>query len=283
MAAPVRPETDKDALASLRGEVYLDDVGDSLKAQDAQAKADSEAAEAKKKAEDQAKLQAEAQAALPADPRVKALEEALKISEEARKRAAALTAPPPPAPPKEEKELTAEELKKLWDENPLAAIDQMLDKRTRTLEENVSRRLGSLAASGASAMREAAERKYPDEFRLFGKEITEFLATLPEAEQRMSAPKAWDDLISYMRGQPGNFEKVVKDREERNKQKAADEAHATQAATTGAHTSSQIRTPAPEGGTQLDDIEREIARTMFPGTAPEKAYAEYTKWKKVAS
>jgi hypothetical protein len=285
MAAPVIPEAggqkpDRETIReSLREQVYLDDVDTQLKDQQAKDTAAAAEAETKRKAEAEAKARADATAAVGDDPRVKALQEALRISEEARQRQKALAdqiREPPPAEPA--RELSAEELKKLWDENPLAAIDQMLDRREKILTKNIDARLGGLAASTASSARDAAERKYPDEFKVLAREIDETLTELKNPN--LSTMKHWDDFIAFVRGR--NFDKVVKAREDRIKQEAAAAAQSTQAATTGAHTSSQIR-PGPVATTgDLDDTEKEIARMLNPGMTPEQAYAEHKKWKGVA-
>jgi hypothetical protein len=281
-AAPASPGTDKETLASLRGDVFLEDVGKNLEEQKAADKAAADAAETKRKAEEAAAAQAAAMAALPADPRVKALEEALRISEAARQRAAELARPPAPEKA-EEKELSDEELQSLWDKSPMAAIAHMLDKRQKVLEANFEQRFGTLTRSGAATARESAERRYPDEFRILGKEIDAFIATVPNAEQRLSSSKDWDDLIAYIRGQPTNFDKIVKDRDEKRQREATEAAQAREREVAGAHTVSQIRSPAPAGGVALDDTAKEIARTMFPNMLPDEAYAEYSKWARVAS
>src|SRR5919108_468608 len=144
------PATDKSVIESLRGEVYLDELDQQLKDQQEKTKREAEDAEAKRKAEAEAKLRAEAQAAIPEDPRIKALAEALKISEEARARQVASLQPPPKVE-EPAKEMSAEDLKKLYEENPLAAIDYMLEKRTKVIGESIDRRIGGLAASTASS------------------------------------------------------------------------------------------------------------------------------------
>src|SRR6266852_7588113 len=139
MGASAIPGTDREVIqGALREEVYLEDVDTNLKAQQAKDKAAADEAELKRKADAEAKARAEAMAALPEDPRIKALADALRISEEARLRqktlAEQIREPPPAEAPKE---LSAEEMKKLWEENPLAAIDAMLDKREKVLTKNI--------------------------------------------------------------------------------------------------------------------------------------------------
>lgn len=289
MAAPVIPDTggagqkpDRETIReSLREQVYLDEVDTQLKDQQANDTAAAAEAETKRKAEAEAKARAEAQAALPEDPRVKALADALRISEEARLRQKAL-ADQISAPPREEapKAPSAEELKKLWDENPMAAIAAMLDQRDQTLTKSLDTRLGTLAASTASSARASAERKYADDFKVLGKEIDDFVGTLKNPSTQLATLENWDDLIAYVRGK--NFDKVVKARDDRKTEEAATAARNGQAAAAGAHTASQIRPPVAAVGGELDDVEREIARALNPGLSPEQAYAEHKKWKGVA-
>jgi len=276
MADTAAPVSDKEVLAGLREEVYLEDVGKKLEETKAAEKKAAEEAEAKKKAEADAKMRAEAQAALPDDPRVKALSEALRISEEARERAlAAVRATPASAAPisAEDKDLSTEEMNKLFQDNPLAAIDKLLAKREKVLIDNVNSRLGSLAQNNAETAREQAERKYPDEFRVFGRKIDEAIQRLPNPAA-LTSLKNWDDFMAWFRGQTGNFDTLVNDRAERAKTKAAEDARAAQAAGAGAHTVSTIRAPVMTSDGGLDPVAKEIAKTM--GMSEE----DYVLWRK---
>jgi hypothetical protein len=272
MSAPVMPGTDKEALASLRGEVFLDDVGKNLEEQKAADKKAAEKAEAEARAKEDARLRAEAQAALPDDPRIKALSEALRISEEARQRQAAAAGAPAPTVVHEEPELTDGELNKLYQENPMAAIGKMLGKREKVLLDNVNRRLSTLAESGMATARDAAMRKYPDEFRVLGKEIEDAIPRLPNPAA-LNSLSSWDDFISWMRGK--HLDKIIADRDERNKNKAADDAKAREANAAGGHTTSVIRAPAPTGGGALDPVAKEIARTL------NMSEEEYITWQRM--
>src|SRR6267154_2533814 len=95
----------------------LDDVGDALKAEEQRQSEEADAAKKKKEREDAA-------AERDADPRVKALEQALRISEESRKRTEMFAAPPTER--REEvvapKELSREELEELHKTNPLGRL-----------------------------------------------------------------------------------------------------------------------------------------------------------------
>src|SRR5438477_3704656 len=124
-------QQDKDVLetasrepgVALREDVELDDIAAKLKEADEAGKRASDAASLKAKAEAEAAAHAAAMAALPDDPRIKALSEALKISEEARRRAEATReAEPVRAAPAETKELTREEINELYTKDPVSAI-----------------------------------------------------------------------------------------------------------------------------------------------------------------
>lgn len=148
-----------------------------------------------------------------------ALQKALKISEEARQTAvavatslssrapAASAAPTAPAAP-EEKELTAEDLKKIHEEDPLRAmmltIEQNNKKLLRAFESRVAPLVSGTAANGETA----ARTKYPTEFQVLGKEIQEFVGTLNDQQRAaLAQPGAWDQLVKYVRGE--NLDKMI--------------------------------------------------------------------------
>lgn len=273
--APVQDDEEKREPGP-RVDVMLDDIDKSLKKQAEDDKAAAAEAEAKKKAELEAKARQEALAAAGDDPRIKALQEALRISEEARQRQAASLAPEPKV--EEHKRLSREELNELYQRDPLAAIAAMQEESIRTVSENLEKRLSPLVSGGAQNARQAAKARHPDAFELFGREIDEYVEALPD-KTVLNNPRAWDDLVSYIQGQPGNIDKIVTKRQE----KKAEEARLAQAASAGAHTKSEMRAPAGTSKDTLDETEKEIARALNPGLTPEEAYAEYNKWRRVAS
>lgn len=280
MSAPNVPLQDDDEEKREPGprvDVMLDDIDKSLKKQAEDDKAAAAEAEAKKKAEVEAKARQDVLAAAGDDPRVKALQEALRISEEARQRQAASFAPEPKVEPP--KRMTREELNDLYQKDPLAAIAVMQEESMRTVSENLEKRLSPLVSGGAQNAREAAKARHPEAFELFGSAIDEYVSALPD-KTVLNNPRAWDDLVSYIQGQPGNLDKVVNKRLE----KKAAEAQEAQRAAAGTHTRSEMRAPAPTGGRNtLDETEKEIARALNPGLTPEEAYAEYNKWRRVAT
>lgn len=269
--------------APARADVMLEDIEKDLKAQEAQDKKNQEAAAAKEKADAEAAARRAAEAS-SADPKIKALEEALRISEEGRRRTEDTLRTAGLAAPKkvEEPELTEEQLAELFQKEPIKAIGYMQAKATKAVEENISRRLDPLISGGATGARELTRSKYPDEFQLFDKEISAMLDNPAISKSAMNQPKAWEDLIFYIRGQPGNMEKLIELKAGKEREKAADGARSAQAASAGTHTRSDVRPPVVSVGADLDDTEREIARTINSDLDPEEAYAEYKKWRGVA-
>ena len=269
MGATATPE--KSEQQPVRVDVMLDDVGDALKAEEQRQKDEADAAKKKKERE-------EAAAERDADPRVKALEQALRISEESRKRTEQFAAPPQEK--KEEpppKELTREELNELHKTDPLAAIEYMQAKAIRTAEENLARRLGPLSAGAATSARQLAMQKYPDEFQVLGEDIEAVLKNPAVDQNAMGNAKAWDDLISYVRGKPGNFEKMLDHRDSKRRDADATAAREREAASAGVHTRSEVRSPPPAKGSTLDATEKEIAKAMG------MTDADYTKWRNIGN
>jgi len=264
----------------LREDVTLEDMERSLKDREAADKAAKDQADAETKIKLEAKLRAESE-----DPQIRGLQEALRISEEARKRVEDLAAAGrAPAPKKEDElpKLTREQLAELHQRDPLAAIEYMQADADRRLSENLERRLAPLISGGSTTAREAARAKYPDEFELFGGDIEKMLSDPRVSRDAMSQPQAWEDMIAYVRGRSGNFEKLVEHRASKDKDKAARDAQAREAASAGAHTRTDVRPPAPASGVELDAVEKEIAKAIHSNLSEEDAYREYRRYKGVA-
>lgn len=270
MGATATPE--KSEQQPVRVDVMLDDVGDALKAEEQRQSEEADAAKKKKEREDAA-------AERDADPRVKALEQALRISEESRKRTEMFAAPPTER--REEvvapKELSREELEELHKTNPLGAIEYMQTKAIRVAEENLARRLGPLSAGAATSARQLAEQKYPDEFQILRDDIDTVLKNPAVDQNAMGNAKAWDDLISYVRGKPGNFEKMLDHRASKKQEVERTAAREHEVAAAGVHTRSEVRSPPPAKGSSLDATEREIAKAMG------MTDSDYIKWRNIGN
>lgn len=257
----------------LRVDVTLDEIEQSLKDQDATAAAGKVAADAKIAAD------AAAAAAPPkgADPQVAALTEALRISEEARRQLTTRGEAPAPTAPVAPPKLTKEQLAELMTKDPVAAVEYMQEEASRRVEDNVARRITPLIRGNEGTAETLAKQKYPDEFALFGKDIESFIGTLNNDQRSaLSSVSGWDDLISWFRGRPGNFEKMVDHAAKKRGDAAAATAHAAQAASAGATIRSDVRTPSVTTDGQLDATEREIAKAL------NMTEVDYLKWKRVA-
>lgn len=288
MGTSVQPTTGAPAPAAPpREDILLEDVGKKLAAQqqEEEQKAEDEKTRRRLAIEIEARKQVEGGGAK--DPRADALAEALRISEEGRRAAEErlrLAGALPAAQTKDEpKALTTEELQELYSRDPIKAIGYMNEQALKAINENIERRLGPLVSGSSASARESARAKYPDEFELFGSEIDKLLQSDLVSKASLSNPQAWDDLIAYVRGRPGNFEKLFEHRSNKNRDREAEEARKRQAEVAGAHVRSETRAPAPSSGNgSLDDTEREIARALFRDLDPEDAYKQYTQWRGVS-
>lgn len=258
----------------LRVDVTLDEMEQGVKDAAAAQKAAADAAaaeEARKKAGEAAD-----------DPKVSALKEALRLSEESRTRLERSLAERPTQPvaaaPIEptEKPLTKEELAELFGKDPVAAIEYMQTKSVKTVEDNLVKRLQPLVAGNASTLEEQMRQKYPDEFKVFGDQIRDFVSKADKAT--FANAQNWEDMISWMRGK--NFDKMVAHRDEQARAKAAVDAHAAQAASAGTHVGSSIRSPAPTGGGSFDDTTKAIIKELAAcGVLDQKdPEGDYRKW-----
>lgn len=261
----------------LRVDVTMDEMEKGIKDADAAAKAAADQAaadEAKKKAGEASE-----------DPKVTALREALRLSEESRQRlettlSSGRDAPPPPPPP-EVKELTKEELAELHSKDPLAAIEYLQARAIRTVEENLSRRLSPLMTGNTSTLEEQMKAKYPDEFKVFGDQITDFVRKSPD-KTTFSAVQNWEDMIAWMRGK--NYKKLVTYQAEQANLKATEDAQALERANAGTHVRSTGRTPpTPPSTGAFDDTTKAIIKELaasgvLDANDPE---ADYRRWLQV--
>lgn len=214
----------------------------------------------------------------------KAFQTALRMSEDSRTTMkAAFDARPTevvkPAEPVEEAEMTREQLKELYDTDPLAAMEKFTEIAEKRATKNFNVRLGQMESSGLSMAENWAKQEFPDEFKLFGKELETFVAKFPPAT--FTTKKGWEDAISYVRGQRGNFEKLMEFRQN-GPPKGAAEARMEQESTSGFSgkgNGQQGRVPADKP-TVLDATQKQIAQE-FINSGVFKDEAEYIKWSKI--
>lgn len=196
------------------------------------------------------------------------VEAALKVSEGAREQALATarlatesrSAPVVPAPVVEKpKQLTKEELKELYDTDPLAAIEVMNAQAIDRAAEHFSKRLEPIMTGGAQTAENAARAKYPDEFAVFEKEIKEVVASMDQSS--LSSLGTWDNLIAFTRGK--DYMRLVNHVTKRETDKRAAEALEAERGGAGFSATSTRRAPAPVGGKMvLDATQKEIAANL---------------------
>lgn len=223
------------------------------------------------------------------------VEKALRTSEESRKsgeegrgrleaevaalKAAATrtSAQPSPETKDEPKELTDEELQELYDKEPLKAIKIMNQQAEYRVLNNLEKRVTPLVTGNADVAEQNARQKYKLEFELFGDDIDKVLQRPDLNRMALSSAKGWDDLITYVRGQAGNVDKLIAYRTAEEKKRQEQEIQAAAAAGVPASlTSTGTRPPTPTAASgDLDDTEKEVARNL------NMTEDEYKKWKAV--
>lgn len=214
--------------------------------------------------------------------RMNSMEEALRLSEQARKQAEtnaqlALSRGGEPQKPAEEEtaqELSEEQIKELYEEDPIKAIQVINDQALRRAEKNLEIRLAPMMRGTSAQVEQAVRSKYADEFELFGDQITQLAGTVPNKEAVLSNPAAWDDLIALVRGRQGNMEKLIARKSGGHTPTQAREMQTQTMGFTG--TGGPRQSASPSNG-QLDPIQKEIAEKM------NMSEAEYIKWMRVSS
>lgn len=210
---------------------------------------------------------------------------ALRISEEARLAAleARANTPAPVAPVASvdngPQELTEEEFDALYEEDPKRALRIAAERIAMTTERNVLARMAPLQQGQRASAEQAARQKYADEFEALGKEIDAVVAKIPNP-QYLSNPGAWDEVISYVRGQ--NIDKIVEMRMAKASASSEAAARAAQQMNTGFSATRPVAPAASIGGSDpshhgLDDTERKVADTL------NQSYAEFARWKKMGN
>jgi len=205
--------------------------------------------------------------------RLKGREEALRLSEVARLEAAGRTVASPAALPIEEPvELTDEQIAEMHSEEPLKAIQAVTARSERRMAKNLETRLGPLVTGTAASVEAAARAKYPEEFELFGADISKIASNIPNARAALTDPTVWDGLISYARGQPENFEKLMARKLAKSGAPTREVVQRQQVEEVG-FTGSSGKRPVPvQGAPTLDLLQKEIAAKLSMSDA------EYIKW-----
>ena len=224
-----------------------------------------------------------------AKERIERLEASLRLSEEARIRAiaegAARGAAPAPAPeaPKVEgpKDLTAEELQTLMQEDPAKALMLGMEQTRRKVTQEVEARMAPMVNSGYDAQAAMAKQKFAADFEVIGPEIDAFIKTMPldARNAALGNQEGWTTMINYLRGQ--NIDKIVtaKIGKEIDTRMAA--ARGDQASSAPVPIDSGVKSPPPPssvGGVVFDSTTIEIMKTVLNTDDTPKARAEWVKW-----
>lgn len=206
----------------------------------------------------------------------KRVEEALRISEKAREEAANgprtvyVEREQQQQVPQGPQKLTREQVKEMYDNDPLAAFEYMQTQSAAMINQNVEARTAQLRNGIAVSAETQAKQKYAEDFQLFGKEITDIVSRLPD-KSALALPGAWDDIVTYVRGQ--NVDKLIEYRTNKKETEGREAAQRTQAASAPQGSLASQRAPASVAvHGELDPIRKEIAQKL--GLTDE----EYTKW-----
>lgn len=193
-------------------------------------------------------------------------EQALRLSEDARLHAerqppaaAPVAAAPAPEPPKE---VSDDEIRQLYEEDPIKGIEAMSARAVARAERNLESRLGPLVAGSSASAEAAARAKYPDEFELFGDDIAKVVASVPNAKVMMANPGAWSDLIALVRGRDGNFDKLLAHKQSKAADQSRRSAQELQAAQAGFSGTGGSAPSGTRSAVKLDALQQEIARNM---------------------
>lgn len=213
----------------------------------------------------------------------KGLEQALRVSEEARQQALttaqlaarATAEPPQAAAPEPEPMISADEIAEAFQEDPAKGVALMQKANEQAIARAAShfqQRLEPMLAGTASAMEAEARRKYADEFELYKDEISEMLSSMPNRQQIMANSKSWDDMIAYIRGKDPM--RLYEHLNKKTADAARNNAVSQQRESVGFQSTGQLRAPAVGGAGVYDPVVDEVCKVM--GLTRD----EYNKWLK---
>lgn len=187
------------------------------------------------------------------------------------------------APIEQPKELTREEIKALYDEDPMAALEVIQQQAERRISNHFEARIAPLTAGTMGAAENWARQEYSEEFELFGGDIQKMIDSIPN-KQVFSNKKGWEDAISYVRGQKGNFEKLMEHKTSKRNSSDGSEARGRERESAGfsgrstVTASSRRESRAPTEGMSSD--QQRIAQS-FIDNGTFKDMAEYNKWQRM--
>lgn len=187
------------------------------------------------------------------------------------------TAPPPVQPVNDEKEMSRDELATLFNDDPLAAIDVMNQQAIRRAEKHLSVRLGQIEQGTIGAAEGWAREQYKEEFDVLGPQITQFVQSLPD-KSMLTTNRGWKDVISYVRGQDDNFNKLMEHKASGGRTIKDGRAAAEQ--DSGFTGTGSARGQVPSGGGRLKSLSPELHQ-IAEGLG--LTDAEYIKWANVGN
>ncbi len=129
-------------------------------------------------------------------------------------------APVAPVAPEPEPTYDRNAIKALIDEgNMVEAMEAMLGFAYKRVSKDFDERIRPLTTTTMNVAEQAMRQRYPDEFELFGQEISQLAQ---QAGTSLSTPEAWESLIGYVRGRGGNFDKMVEYKANKRRRDGAD-------------------------------------------------------------
>lgn len=179
-----------------------------------------------------------------------------------------------PAPvvqqPVAEPELTKEQLKAMYEEDPFAYQQYMFTQMDKKIQKQVSSSVAPLAATTASASEAQARQKFAEEFSVLGNEINQVLSQIPD-RAALAQPGAWEQVIYYVRGQ--HMDKIIDARTRKANETALEEARKKEANGAGSvNTGARRTTGGRQMITELTPQQKDAARVLGMTEAEYKQY-----------
>lgn len=203
---------------------------------------------------------------------VDTMAQSLRMSETERQALRArIDSTPVPQAVEEEPVWDREKLREMYEQDPIAAMEAMGNHLSDNLNRHFETRLQPLANGTVIAAEQAAKQRYETEFSMFGDQIEQFKKGLPDRSV-LASSQGWDDMISYIRGRPENFDRMIVARSGPQKQAARQE----QVQNTG-FSAAPAGSAIPVAGGDLDVTTQKIAQS-FIDQGIFKDMNEYKRW-----
>lgn len=218
--------------------------------------------------------------------RAKATESALRISEDARLSLSQSAQNRQDAPPSQQQEpevpnITREQIQELYEKDPIEAMELVNNLAIARAEKHMNNRFGQLVSSVSDTTENWAKQEFADEFKVLGKEIEEFRRSLPD-QRVFTSKKGWEDLVSYVRGQRGNYEKLMDYKQGgRQPQRTLELARTEQDMDSG-FAPAPRRSSVPVAAGNMDVTEKKIMNE-FIDSGTFKDENEYLRWKSMGA